>query len=113
MEPMKKMKIFQIVQNDLASIGYRANESPLNNDILSYGFKNISFTICGLVYLCRIAETPEEFMDSIFVITVGILVFISFVSTVQKMATIFIFIDETEKFINGSEFDAHLTISIE
>lgn len=73
----KAMKIFQTVQNDSASIGYRANQHPLNNDILSNSFKFILFISWEYVYFCCIAKTPKEFMDSNFMDTLGISVFIT------------------------------------
>lgn len=104
-----KLEIFQTVQNDLSSIGYGANQSPFNNDVLGQSATYILFIICECVYLCRFDKTPEELSRSILMLTVGIAVFISFLSTVQQMATIFTFINETGKIVNDSELKAQCT----
>lgn len=96
------MKIFQTVQKHLASIGYRANQNPFNLQQLTIIFMGILAIFSQCVYLFFIANTTKEFLDSILMTTIGILVFISNLSTVHKTATIFIFIDSVEKGIHGS-----------
>lgn len=106
------MKIFQTVQKHLASIGYRRNERSFNNDISVQLLKSILYIMCQWVYLLHIANTPKEYMDSIFMSAVGILVNISFLSTVLKMKTIFIFIDAAENAINTSEMVSYILSSL-
>ena len=103
-----KLKIFQMVQKDLATIGYNA-DNPINSKLLSEFLKLMIFTIFECVYLCHDAETPQGYMDSMLMATVIISICISFVSTVQKTAKIFIFIDEIENGINESELNTHTT----
>lgn len=100
-----RMKIFQTVQKHLAAIGYRPNQRPFNGDILRQCVKCVLFTTAQFVYLFYFAKTPAEFINSIFVAAIGVLVFLSFLSTNWKMDIIFIFIEETEEVINGSKFD--------
>lgn len=99
----KKLKILQTVQKDLALIGYNAQAQPFNGKQIKHGFKSILGNFLQLVYLIRIAKTPSELMVSVFMAGVATLVFISFVSTVQKMPKIFYLIDEIEKIINKSK----------
>lgn len=99
-----RMKIFQTVQKQLASIGYRPNARPFNSDIVRQCLKYSLLTTGQVVYLFNFANTPTEFINSVFVTAIGILVLSSFISTAWKMKTIFIFIEETEEVINGSEF---------
>lgn len=99
------MKTFQTVQKCLALEGYSANGSAFNRLQLWVGFKCTLalFAQCAYLFL-RLPKTPKEYMDSIFMTTVGILVFISFVSTVFKTAKIFELINKIEMAINESEF---------
>lgn len=97
------MKIFNTVQKHLASIGYRANQNPFNTQQLSIILMGIFATISQCIYLFFIAKTLKEFMDSILMTAANFLVFISNLSTIHKMATIFIFIDSIEKAINESK----------
>lgn len=101
---LAKMIIFQTVQKYLATIGYAANRSPINSDTISNGLAIVVAITCVTVNLC-IANTPREFMDAIFMTAAGILVFISFISTVQKMKTIFTFISKMQTIINEGEFN--------
>lgn len=100
----KRMKIFQTVQRDMALIGYKADEQPFNIKQIEHGFKSIFCGTLELVYLIFVAETPKEYLVSIFMTSVGFLVFISFLNTVQKMPKIFYLIDEVEAIINESKF---------
>lgn len=106
-----KMKIFQTVQMHLASINYRPNERPFNNGILKQCLKSVLYISCQFVYLFNIADTPKEFMDSIFTTAVGVLVNVSFLSTALKMKTIFIFIDEVESTIETSKFCSYVPMN--
>lgn len=58
-----------------------------------------------MMYLLRVAKKPIEFIEGISIVAVAILIFISFMSTVWKMAKIFNNIDEIEKITNESKFD--------
>lgn len=85
-------------------MAYIKHKRPFNEQQLRYMFKSIVAIIFQFVYLLRVAETSKEYMNSIFMTTVGTLVFVSHISTTIKMDKIFIFIDTLEKIINQSEF---------
>lgn len=97
------MKIFEHVRLNLASLGYRPNQSPFNKTQLwTYikVFLNL-FSLCA--YIFRGPSTPKEYVDSIFMTAATILFLIARVSTLFKNDTIFLSIDSIEKTINGSE----------
>lgn len=97
------MKILQSVQKDLAAMGYRADQKPFNNGKLTEGLKYILFIASECVYLYRFAGTTKDLAFSVIMTTIGIAIFISFISTVLKMEVIFMFINGTENSINDSE----------
>lgn len=98
-----RMKIAQIVQKNLASIGYRADLRPFNKQQLWILLERMLILVSLFVYLFHVATTFRQYMDAIFMTTVGILMYISLVSTIAGMETIFILIDEMEQIINESE----------
>lgn len=99
------MNILQSVQKDLASMGYKADQSRFNNDILAESLKYVLFIACECVYLYRFDGATKDLAFSVIMTTIGIAIFISFISTVLKMEVIFMFINGTEKSINDSVLD--------
>lgn len=98
------MKILQLIQMHLALNGYKnPNLRPCNGQ-QKWFFVEMFLSITSLyVYLLFVADSLKEYMDSILVTAVGTLVVISRISTILKMKTIFVFIDEVEKLLNASE----------
>lgn len=83
---------------------YRANQSPFDKFQFWIFVKVFWGVFSHIVHLMRESHTPQEYMESIFMTTVGVLVAIVRVSTLFKNDTIFIYIDTVEKTINESEF---------
>lgn len=104
---VKKMKIFQNVQKNLSFIGFSANKHPLNNRLIFYGLTNILNTVAHFLYLFYIADTKEKVMKSLYISAASFIIFISFLSTVQKMKTIFSLINKVENLINKSKLNEH------
>lgn len=98
-----KMKIFQNVQKNLAFIGYSENQRPFKNRQLIFAFLSAWSIMAQFIYLFCIADTQKEFMEALFMTVASILIYISFLSTVLEMKTIFLLIDVVEKLINKSE----------
>lgn len=88
----------------LALLGYGADLDPFNKR-QKWIFVLVLLAMVPLyMYLLYVAESPGEYIHSIFVIAVRSLILISHISTIFKMETIFIFIDECEGTLNASEF---------
>lgn len=105
METAKKMKIFQQVQMNLASLGYRRNQSPFHKLQLWICAKAV-LTVCSLcIYCVREANTNREYIVTIFMIASVLLINISRLSTLFENAAIFNLIDRIENIINGSKFE--------
>lgn len=97
------MKIFQISQKNLVFCGFIKNQSAFNKYQLWTIFKSIAYLVLQFLYLFRVANTPKQYMDSIFMTTAGILIVISHIGVASKTATLFNFIDDVEQAINESE----------
>lgn len=98
------MNIFKTIQLNLAIFGYKKNLRPFNkrqNTFLSISFLSV---LSITTYLFYVANTPEEYLDSIYLVCVGNLMIISHFSTILKTKTVFVLIDEVEEVINKSEF---------
>ena len=98
------MKIFKAVRNHLKSIGFNENQPSFNMQQLDLSVKTILGLILVCVHISYVADTPNEVMDGIFMVTVGILVLIARISTVFKMKTIFDLINRFQAIINHSKF---------
>lgn len=98
------MKIAQTTKRYLASMGYRVDLRPFHKHQLWLLFERPFTLFLQLVYVLHVAKTSREYMESIFMLMVGILMYVSLVSTIIKMPTIFILIDDMERVINQSEF---------
>ena len=98
------MKPFQTVKSKLSALGYCANKRPFNRIQLIFLLKSVLANISFGVYLFYVADAPKEFLDSIFMFTVGILILISDISTISKTTIIFEFIAYGEKVANKSMY---------
>lgn len=96
------MKVYQTVRECFFLIEFHANEYWFDINMLVNIIKSILGLSLQCIYLFRVADVPEELMHSIFFSTAGILIFISFSSTVQQMMDIFRLMDTVEKAINKS-----------
>lgn len=62
-------------------------------------------TIVSLIlYFLLEASSIKDYMDSAFLITLAILIFVSFSSSVLKSSELYAFIESCEKAANQSEF---------
>lgn len=102
------MKIFERVQKNLKSIGYLENQDPFNKRQLVIGLMSVLGISSIAVQLFYFADRSEAYMHGILLLTVGILVSVSRVSTVFKTATIFIFIRRFEELITQSELEFNM-----
>ena len=97
------MKFFETAQSKLAEIGYHADKRAFNNEQLAFLLKGVLANIVFGVYFFHVANTPKEFLDSVFMFSVGILVYISSISTISETATIFTLVKSSEMIVNESE----------
>lgn len=104
------MKVFKTVQWSLALMGYYSSQqhkfSPLQ---LRRALEALLIIIINFVYLFHVANTNQERIYSIFMIVTIIGIFISFVSTANKTATIFVLIEKTEKIVNEGKYTVRHT----
>lgn len=98
-----QLKIFQIVRQNFVLIYFNADQHWLSIQILINIVKCILTFVLQSIFLFYVADTPEEVMSSIFMLSVGILVFVSFMSTIRKVADIFHLMDRVEHVVDKSE----------
>ena len=110
------MKIFQFTQRNFIVGGFIRGQRAFNLKQSVHILISFTFVVLQFLYLFRVASTPNEYMISIFMTTVGLLVFISFISIVFKYDKLFDFIDDIEQTGNESKniFNFHpiLTVNI-
>lgn len=99
-----QMKTFQTVRQNLTTIHFGADRHWFDAQILFNIFKCIVALILQFTYMFCVADTQTDFMDSIFTTAVGVLVFMSYMHIISKMADIYFVMDKIEKIVNKSEF---------
>lgn len=98
-----KMKIYQTTRTCLALFGFQEDLQPFNKRQKLIFLPCVFFHTANLVQLFHVANTTQEYMDSIFLTTVGTLITASHISTIGKMKTIFSVINKIEEGINQSK----------
>lgn len=97
------MKIFQIIEQNFASLGFSSNQRSFNKKQLQIGLYFILGNVSQYAYLFHDANTAQQYMDSIFTTTTGTLIFISYVNTVRIMPIIFNSIDGLQRVVDESK----------
>lgn len=100
----KKMKFLQIVQTRLFNSGVGPTQRPFNKIQLKIIFEALSPMILLCVYLIRVANTPKEYMNAIFMISAAICLFTGFISVIFQTANLSHYIDHFEKTIEKRTF---------
>lgn len=98
------MKVLTTVQWSLALVGYY-NSQPHRFSIKQKA--HILVTVLSIISICvhvsRGANSPQEYILSIFMIVTIFGIFVSFVDTSNKAEIIFLFIEKVQKIINEGE----------
>lgn len=103
------MKIFQTARKNLATIDFSADQRWFHLKQL----RNIAFAILGdalqCMYVFCVADTPEKIMNSTFLTSTGILMFLSYVSIISEIGEIFFLLDRIEKIVNKRKVSSQIT----
>lgn len=101
------MKLFKTVQRNFALLDFNRN----HNDRLfnRRNFLGVIIFVLGIVhhftFVILSANTPEDYMDSAYILAVSVSIFVSYVTTIYKMTKLFDFFDDCENIRNKSKFD--------
>lgn len=99
------MKVFQTVQKYLAYLGFNQNDqNALNSRQFFTALNMIAMFILSLLYLFVVANTPREYLDSIYMTSAGLGLMTSYFSIVYKARELFDYFDDGEQLINNSEY---------
>lgn len=103
------MQIWQTIRKNLEILKFDPNQTGSSTELIrqhqSCFFKSILSLISLIVYLLYVAKTIKEYMDSIFLTTAAITIFVSFTSTVFKTPELYAFLNNAEEAGNKSESD--------
>lgn len=118
------MKIFRTFRKNVKAGGFNRDQGAFSEVQLQTIFKAFISFILQCVYLFHVANTPRQYLDSIFMTTAGeeisllsielstntllstfagFLIVISYISFVFKTTELFDFIDDFEQTINESK----------
>lgn len=97
------MEVLKTVQWSLSLMGYyNSKRQRLCIKQVRREFEALLIIILHFLYVLRVADTTQEFIYSIFMLITMTGIFISFLSTAKKTATIFILIEKIDKiYIEG------------
>lgn len=98
------MKIFESAKQMLVLIDLDANQRPFHRNQLLHIVQGFLAIILQCLYLVYEANTVREYMNSIFMTSTGILVYIAYWNAIFKATLIYEFIDYYETIVNGSEY---------
>lgn len=99
-----EMKIAKTVKRQVASMGYRVDQRSFNTEQLWLLFERMLTLVLQFLDVLYVANNLRQYVESIFMIIVGTLLYVSLVSTIIEMPTIFTLIDDLEHVINESEY---------
>lgn len=102
-----KLELFQTIQTNLAICRFRQNQTDSKLAFVRDHWKNflqsILTIISLLVYLFHVTETVNEFMFSLFWLTVALCLFLAFICTVFKTSVLFEFLNTADTLFTQSE----------
>lgn len=98
-----QLKIFEFGKKHFASIDLVSNKRPFHRKQLLRIMISFLCIMLQILYLINDANTASEYVRSISIISIGILVFIAYWSAIFEVKTVYDFIDHYETIINGSE----------
>lgn len=107
------MKILQLVQKNFATLGVSPNLSlqpyPFNTKII-IGFVTLSLSLsCNLVFAISEAKTFTEQTQSIYMVSLTVLIMFALTIIILKVNKLFCLIDDCENLVNTSEYERFAT----
>lgn len=97
------MPIFQTVQKTFDSVGLNPKLDPLNRKLLSILITNFMAIILQLIYLLHVADSSQQYLECIYVVTVGSGILLSIASTILIRDKLFLYIDTLDEVFNESK----------
>lgn len=101
------MQTLQVVQRNFNSFGLSPNREPINRTILIVlilGFLGISMQ---WIFFFHGANSPQELMETIYVVTACTGIFLSFTSTIFTTTGLFSFINSFDELTNERKWNSN------
>lgn len=107
------MKLFQAVQKDIKLLGFIRNHGgyryyPLSIRHLVATAHFLIGIFMVFLFVVHFADSPEEYMDSFYILIMIFTTFTSFMTTILAMTRLFDFFDSYEKVSDMSKFNSIL-----
>lgn len=94
---IKSMEVLKTLKWSLQLLGYSsANRRAYSTRQIQIIFASILVLSLQCAYVFHVANTDQEYLESIFLLSMSIVIFICFVSTIGETAAIFQLIDTAE-----------------
>lgn len=98
----KQLKIFLTAKKNLESLDLYENQCPIDRKQLSRILQTLLAIVLQFLYVFYDANTNREYIDSILMITLGVLLYIAYWSTISNKIIIYDLVNSVEKIINES-----------
>lgn len=104
-----KMGVFQVVQKSFESMGISPCRNPINNKTLTIMFISFSgISLLGL-YVSLIANSAQEYVKCIYILTATVGTFLSAVTTLLTKSKLFSFIGRIDNVFNERKLTASIS----
>lgn len=104
---LPKQKVFELIRNNLATIGITpklADQSyPFNESILFRFLMIGTGTCCTFIYIFNDANTFADYVQSIYIGSLGLLIIIALLIIFPKVKKLFEFINTCISIVNAGE----------
>lgn len=104
MEPKSELNIFERAKKNLALIDLDQNKRPLHRKQLLHVIEGFLALVLQCLYFVIDAKKDREYMSSMLMTSIGILVYLTYWNAIFGTTTIYELIDSFEISINGSKF---------
>lgn len=105
-EPVKKLKMFQSIKRSWKILHFNGKPSahPFDRQHVNRTIRDSLTVILHCVYLFHGAKSIKEYINSIYMSTAAISIFLSTLNSIYKSEQVYRFFDKFEDFINASKF---------
>lgn len=98
------MRIFNTVKKSLLSIDLDVNKPKFHRMQLLHVVQGFVAILLQCMYFVNDANTTNEYMNSILITSIGLLIYVAYWSSIFETKTVYDFIEYYETIINGSKF---------
>lgn len=106
----EKLQLFRTVRKNFLSIALEENEPKFHIKQMFHTMQGLIAIIPQFLYILLEAESIKQYMYSILLTVVGILIYISYLESVLNTRKMFAFMNDIQNMVNESEFNSNFKL---